>query len=84
MKSPRRQHYRCAGCGKKYFSAPGETPLCEGCRKSAEPVIIALSIAERKRLDAQATIRDCTVEQVLRDAIAAFCDHGKGEAKSKC
>ena len=41
-----------------------------------------LSVAERKRLEVQATVRDCTVEQVLRDAIAAFCDHGKGEPKS--
>ena len=82
MKFPRRQHYRCAGCGKTYFSAPNALPLCEGCRESAEPVTIQLSVAERKRLKAQATIRDCTVEQVLRDAIAAFCDHGKGEPKA--
>ena len=66
------QHNVCAGCGSQFWSPPGVQPWCPKCSKLIETLSVDLNAAEMRKLKAHATIRGCTLADVIRLAIHEF------------
>lgn len=80
---PKRQHNVCPGCRTQFWSTPGDQQWCTKCRRIAGSVTVDLNAAEMQKLKSQATIRGCTIDQVIRLAIDEFANRrGNGRPDS--
>jgi len=69
---------KCAGRASTFYGTNGEL-WCQMCKPTVKTVEVKLSAKQRQQLELLATVRGTTLEQVLRDALAALAGRKKGQ-----